>query len=129
MWEVIAQYIAPVFISAAIAGLVAYALGRGRASVEPEKLRADAAAALTSAASGFIDDLRHEMARQAEIVNRQEVQIAALKERAEEQQVRITALEREVARWQRRYKRLCDWVRDQGLEPDQLYLDNDEDAL
>ncbi len=129
MWETIAQFVAPALISAAIAGLVAYALGRGRARVEPEKLRADAAAALTSAASEFIDDLRQEMARQAEVVRHQAEEIAALRARDEEQQARITALEREVARWQRRYKRLFDWVREQGLEPDELYFDNDGDAL
>jgi len=131
MWETIAQFVAPALISAAIAGIVAYALGRGRARVEPEKLRADAAAALTSAASEFIGDLRQEMARQAEVVRCQSEQIAALRLRDEEQQKRISALEREVRRWERRYRALCEWVRAQGLDPDQMDWVDDEgtDAL
>jgi hypothetical protein len=128
MWDTVAQYIAPALLSAAIAGLVAYLLGRGRAEVEPEKLKADAAAALTSAASEFIDDLRQEMARQAEVVRCQSEQIAALRLRDEEQQRRISALEREVRRWERRYRALCEWVRAQGLDPDQMDLVEDDGA-
>lgn len=96
-----ADIIVPLIVGC-LPALVTYLLTRRKAQIEPEKLRADAAAALTTAASEFIDDLRQEITVLRERVevleaqNREQMQqIVALREALRLAEERIAELEKE----------------------------------
>lgn len=105
--EIILSVVVPLLV-ALVPSVLIYLSNRGKAAVELEKLRAEAAAAITEAASGLVDDLRNEVAaararvRELEILDRQrqeeqqalQKQYIALQETLAMTMPRITELER-----------------------------------